>query len=121
MKLKGLKILLVDDEPDLCHLLSWEFEDVGMIVTKSNSATDAIKNLKKNQFDIVLSDVKMPDGDGIELLEFIYKEKITLKAIYLMTGYSDYPVKNLIDIGLTKLFKKPLEVEEFLSDVEALD
>ena len=120
MSLEGLKLLLVDDEADLCQVLSWDFEDVGIQVTTAYGGNEAIDLLKGNQFDVVLSDIKMPNGDGVELLEYIHKNRVEIKGVFLMTGYSDYPVKDLMEMGLNKLFKKPIEVDELLNEFRAL-
>ena len=62
----------------------------------------------------------MPDGDGIELLDYVFQNKIDLKAIYLMTGYSDYPIEKLAEKGMKKLFKKPVDTESILDDIKSL-
>ena len=121
MKLENAKLLIVDDEVDLCQVLSWDFEDQGMDVTLAHGGHKAIDLLKETNFDIVLSDIKMPDGDGIELLDYVYSERIPVKAIYLMTGYSDYPIEKLLEKGMRKLFKKPVETEAIIEDMKNID
>ena len=120
MKLENTKLLIVDDEVDLCQVLSWEFEDNGMIVTQANSGNSAIEILKKEEIDIVLTDIKMPEGDGVELLEYIHKNEIKVKAVYLMTGYSDYPKQKLFESGMRKLFKKPVKTEDIIDDIVSI-
>jgi CheY-like chemotaxis protein len=121
MNVENLRMLIVDDEVDLCQVLSWDFEDAGMIVEQTNGGHKAIEILKNSQFDIVLSDVKMPEGDGIELLEYIYENKIDIKAVYLMTGYSDYPIEKLIAKGMRRLFNKPVETEVMIDDIRSIE
>ena len=121
MNIENLKMLIVDDEVDLCQVLSWDFEDAGIIVEQTNGGHNAIEILKKTKFDIVLTDVKMPEGDGIELLDYIYENKIDLKAVYLMTGYSDYPVEKLLEKGMRKLFGKPVETETIIEDLRSME
>ena len=120
MELAKAKLLIVDDEVDLCQVLSWDFEDYKMEVTLAYSGNQAIELLKNQQFDILLTDIKMPDGDGVELLEYIHSSAVELKAIFLMTGYSDYPVDRLKELGMNKLFKKPVDTEEILSEIKNL-
>lgn len=120
MELAKAKLMIVDDEVDLCQVLSWDFEDYQMDVTLAYSGNQAIELLKKQEYDIVLTDIKMPDGDGVELLEFIHSSQIKLKGIFLMTGYSDYPVDRLKELGMKKLFKKPVDTEEILTEIKNL-
>ncbi len=115
MSLDKRRILIVDDEEDICEVLSWDFVDIGMEVITANSVSEAKRLLKESSFDYVLSDIKMPDGEGVELLDFTRSESINLKGIYLMTGYSDYPEDELRSRGLSGLFKKPLETEKLIS------
>lgn len=117
MNLENMKLLIVDDETDLCEVLSWDFEELGVKVIKANSGNSAIEILNKEKIDIVLTDIKMPEGDGVELLEYIYKNISTIKAVYLMTGYSDYPEQKLTEIGMRKLFKKPVRTEDIIEDI----
>lgn len=120
MKLEELRLLIVDDEVDLCQVLSWDFEDYGITVEQTNGGYKAIEMLKKDKFDVVLTDVKMPEGDGIELLDYIYENKVELKAVYLMTGYSDYPEEKLLEKGMRRLFHKPVETELILEDLRSM-
>lgn len=114
------KILVVDDEVDLCQVLAWDFEDLGLDVTIANGGNEAIETLKNGNFDIVLTDIKMPNGDGLELLDAIRAENVSLKAVYLMTGYSDYPIEKLEEKGMTKLFKKPVDTELIFEEIKKL-
>lgn len=108
---KNQKILIVEDEKELCKILSWDFEDAGFDVIQANGGTEALRILQEENFDIVLSDIKMPKGDGVELLKQINKLNISVKAFFLMTGYADYPEKTLKDFGMTRLLQKPIDTE----------
>ncbi len=110
----GKKILIVDDEKELCKVISWDFEDAGFEVVQANGGVEAFKILQENDFDMVLSDIKMPKGDGVELITNINDKDILLKACFLMTGYADYPEKALKDLGMTKLFQKPIDTEDVI-------
>ena len=117
MNAEKLKILLVDDEQDLCKFAAWDLEDAGFEVTKAHGGLEALDILKKNAFDFLVSDIKMLNGDGVELIRNIQENGFSLKGVYLMTGYADYPEKNLKDLGMTKLFQKPIDIEEVISEI----
>ena len=68
---KSYKILVVDDEPDLRELLADEFEYAGHKPFLASNGKEAYDLCTNEEFDAVISDVRMPGGDGIELLEDI--------------------------------------------------
>lgn len=114
------KLLLVDDEKDLCKVAAWDFEDAGYEVTQAHSGTEAFTLLQKNKYDFLISDIKMPKGDGVELLRSVYEHQIPLKGVFLMTGYADYPEKSLRDLGMTDLFQKPIDIDEVIEILDKL-
>ena len=67
----GLKILIVDDEPDILELIAEEFNHHGHVVSIASSGNEAIEFLKKGKFDFVVSDFKMPNGSGLDILNFV--------------------------------------------------
>ncbi len=62
-------ILVVDDEPNITEILEMALLDEGMEVLKSNSGRDALGILQENDVDVVISDIRMPDLSGVELLQ----------------------------------------------------
>lgn len=105
------RILLVDDEVDLCKVAAWDFEYAGFKVTQANSGQEALELLQKEEFDVLISDIKMPNGDGIDLVKKIKLMDIKLKAIYLMTGFISESESILFSLGVTQLFQKPIDTE----------
>jgi len=68
------KILIVDDEPDMLKLLSMILrEKTPYEITTTNNPTEAVELVKKERFDIVISDLKMPGLDGIEIIDAVKK------------------------------------------------
>lgn len=82
------KILLVDDDPDVLASTSALFSDTGYSVTACSSADEALESIKGNKYDVVLSDIKMPEISGIDLLEQAHKIDSQLPVI-LITAYAD--------------------------------
>jgi CheY-like chemotaxis protein/nitrogen-specific signal transduction histidine kinase len=69
--LNGVRVLLVDDEPDAREVIASALEIRGAIVTPSASAVDALQRLARSEFDVLLADIAMPDKDGYELIREI--------------------------------------------------
>ena len=62
-------ILLVDDEPNILEVLEIVLKDAGMDAYKCTSGRDALRILRERPFDLVISDIRMPDLSGVQLLE----------------------------------------------------
>lgn len=84
------KILIVDDEEKLRNLLSKIISYEGFEVHQAGDCNSAWKKLEQVEFDVVLCDVKLPDGNGIELSKSI-KDKYSLIEIILLTAYGNIP------------------------------
>jgi hypothetical protein len=69
--LDGVRVLLVDDEPDTRELMTSALEMRGAIVTSATSARDALSTLTHGDFDVLLADIAMPDQDGYELIQTV--------------------------------------------------
>jgi PAS domain S-box-containing protein len=69
--LAGLRVLVVDDEPDTLNLLAFTLEQAGAIVTSATSAITALEVFKQGQPDLLLSDIGMPEMDGYMLIQAI--------------------------------------------------
>lgn len=83
-------ILIIDDEPKLRTLLSRIISLEGFNVIQAEDCKSALKKLETNNIDIVLSDVKLPDGSGVELTKVI-KQRHPLVEIILLTAYGNIP------------------------------
>lgn len=83
-------ILIIDDEEKLRTLLARIISLEGFNVTQANGCKSALKKLEQSEFDIVLCDVKLPDGNGVELSKII-KEKHSITEIILLTAYGNIP------------------------------
>lgn len=115
--LAGKSVLVVDDEPGIRKLLEMEFKDFDAEVSLADSGQAAIKLLKEKQFDIVFTDMKMPNGDGMWLISQIHEELDHIPQIYLCSGYNGYSMEEIKELGIIKMFTKPFDFMEVVSDV----
>jgi DNA-binding NtrC family response regulator len=83
------RILVVDDESSIRLLYSHELADEGHEVVTSANAAEAVEKLKKDDFDLILLDIKLKNESGLDLLQRIVKERHNLPVI-LCTAYSCY-------------------------------
>lgn len=83
------KILVVDDESSIRLLYSHELADEGYEVVTSATAAEAVEKLRKDDFDLILLDIKLKNESGLDLLQRIVKERHNLPVI-LCTAFSCY-------------------------------
>ena len=81
------RILVVDDDADTCALIADILEDEGYRVHPCRSAERALEILKQEQFDVILSDIRMPRVTGIDLLLQVRRMKLPT-AVVLITAYA---------------------------------
>ena len=99
MELKDKKILIVDDEAELRNIFTTEFKFYQSQTFEAYNATSAIEILKSEKVDLILSDIRMPGGDGIELLKYVNNNIKPFPYFIMLTGYSD--LKKLYSMHLT--------------------
>ena len=112
------KILIVDDDKDICLLLEKFLAKNDFEPEYELNAEDAINKLKKKEFDLVICDYRLPDSDGIDVLK---KIKIINPdaAVIIITGYSD--VRTAVETlkhGAYDYVTKPLYPDEILVTIE---
>ncbi len=111
----GLHILVVDDDLGVCQSLAELLRHQGCNAVIATSAIDALAETSRQRFDLVVSDVVMPDMDGYDLYMDLKESQPTLPVI-LMTGYlydRDHVIKRSKLAGLATgvLYKKPIDLE----------
>ncbi len=111
-------ILVVDDEIDLCDLFSEELQDFGFKVFSAYGGEQAFEIIKENKINAILSDIKMPEGDGLDLLGKVKSEYGEVLIMLMMTGYADISENELITMGAKALYNKPLDIDIFIEDLK---
>jgi CheY-like chemotaxis protein len=109
--LSGLRILVVDDDPEICQSLKDLLEEERCTVETAASGVIAVEWLDRQEFDVVVSDVVMPDMDGYHLYQTV-KNKMPNLPVVLMTAFNydkDHIIKRSCLDGLQGvIFKKPV-------------
>ena len=105
-------LLIVDDESNLLDFLTLLFEQEGYRVTPASSLAHARDSLAEGEFDLILCDIMMPDGNGMDLLREVQQSERRTSVI-MMTAYTS--TKSAIDamkLGAYDYVSKPFDVEE---------
>jgi putative two-component system response regulator len=111
------RILVVDDEPSICHLVSRLLEKQGYACSICESAFEAIEKINSGAFELVVSDIMMPGMSGIELLAEIKKTHPDI-AFIMLTGVDDHETAvHTLDLGAFGYVIKPFEANELIINV----
>jgi len=110
-------ILLVDDEPDIMEILEIVLAGAGMEVHKAVSAADALDQLRRTEVDVVISDIRMPDMSGVDLLK--EARRLSPGTVFiLITAYASTDTAiEALQHGAFDYLTKPFKMEELLNIV----
>ena len=118
----GVRCLVVDDEPRLRQVLVRLMETDGFICSEAANGIEALEAVQRNAFTLVLSDLRMPRMDGIELLRQL-RARFPDVAVVMITAVADVEVAvSCLAIGAMDYLTKPFHLEEVRARViQALD
>jgi DNA-binding NtrC family response regulator len=112
------KVLLVDDEERFRTTLSKMLKAHGLEVTDLGSGLEALEELKRNSYDVVVLDVRMPEMDGIAVLAEMKKLDPLLEVI-MLTGHANMEAATKIMwLGAYEFLLKPCAVEDLIDKIE---
>ena len=112
------KILLIDDDVNLCQVISYQLKKMGYDVDITNSGREGLEAYRQGNYDIVLTDIQMPDISGIQVLQEIRKQNKEV-VIILITAYGS--VENALEacrMGADDYITKPFGQEQLLFVIE---
>ena len=112
------QILVVDDEHGIRTLLSEVLNIAGFQVTMAADGLDALNQIRKNKFDLVLLDVNLPKVDGFAILEKIRASAPTQPIIMISARIEKDDVTHGLRLGADDYIRKPFSVEELVLRVE---
>ncbi len=113
-----LKVLIVDDEPfivqGLCVLIDWAREGYEIVRTAANGQ-EALEYLEQNQVDLIMTDIRMPEMNGLDLLVNIREKGISDAHCIILSGYQDFNyMQTAIRYDAIDYVLKPVQREELL-------
>ncbi|MDZ8261350.1 response regulator [Nostoc sp. ChiQUE01b] len=121
LNLNGLQALLVDDDKDSREFIAFILEQYGAQVTEADSAHDALSNLGQAKFDLLISDIGMPDMDGYTLIRQIRKQSPDqggeIPAIALTAYAGEIDRQQALAAGFQQHISKPIELEVLIQAI----
>jgi DNA-binding response OmpR family regulator len=117
------KILVIDDEASIAIMLKKMLERAGHAVVIASNGNDGLSLFEKFQPDLLITDIVMPEKEGLELILELRKKKAKLKIIAISGGgrfqYQGY-LTSAQRLGADRVFQKPLELKEFMNCISEL-
>lgn len=122
MKKKDIKILLVDDEPDILEIIGFNLSNEGYQVSTAENGAEGVKKALKEKPHLIILDVMMPEMDGIEACEQIRKhsELDSCVITFLTARGEDYSQVAGFEAGADDYITKPIKPKVLVSKVKAL-
>lgn len=115
-----LSILIVEDDITFSLMLTTWLGKKGFVVRSSSSVSDAKRRLGEEVFDLVISDLRLPDSDGIDLLKWLKSTHPSLPLI-MMTSYAEIQTAvQAMKLGAADYIAKPLNPDELLGKIKEL-
>jgi DNA-binding response OmpR family regulator len=122
-KIKGKRIMVVDDESDLTLFFSMTLEYHGFVVEAFNDPKKALSNFKPDYYDLIILDIKMPEMDGFELYKEIQKIDSKVNVCFLTASelyYEEFREKEYNAIDKDLFIRKPIGNEELIRKIDRL-
>ena len=114
------KILLVEDEEHLLKTIQLNLELESYLVVPATTGIDALKEFRKQSFDLIILDVMLPEMSGFDVCEEIRKENSTVPVLFLTAKASSEDRINGLKLGADDYLTKPFNLEELLLRVQIL-
>jgi two-component system response regulator PilR (NtrC family) len=105
-------VLVVDDEPDLLELLELTLSRMGLDTTRAESVNDALRLLDREPFDLCLTDMRLPDGEGLRVVEYITQKALDVPVAVITAFGSAENAVAALKAGAFDYLSKPVALEQ---------
>ena len=114
------EILIADDERDVRDILRRMLEGIGCNVSLAADGREALRQLREREFDLVISDMLMPEVDGLELILYLRREKPDVKIVAMSGGCNELYLTSARQLGAMRIIEKPFTMQEVITTVSGL-
>ncbi len=124
MHLEGVKVLVVDDDADTCHMLKFALKKHGASVETVTSASEALRALAEEKPEVLIADINMPGEDGYSLIKRVRLlpddrlSSIPAVAVTAMTRAED--TERALSAGFQMHLPKPIDISELVESIARL-
>ena len=120
--MENIKILVVDDEPDILEILSYNLKKEGFKVVTANNGEEGLEMAEREEPTLIILDIMMPQMDGVEVCRILRGKKEFEKTLiaFLTARDEDYSQIAALDVGGDDYITKPIKPRVLMSRVKAL-
>jgi len=104
---QNANILIADDEPDMREIFAAWLRNLGCTVTEVSDGEEALQALARQKFDALVTDVRMPRLNGIQLVRRLHQSGEYIPVIIFVSGFVDLPLPDAYDLGVEAVLAKP--------------
>ncbi len=111
---RGTHVLVIDDEPEMCHICARALQSRGYQVTTTSDSQTVAELLTRDTYDVILTDLKMPGIDGLAVAQLVHDHDPSA-AIVMMTAYASYDhLLQAMQYGISDFVPKPFDLTQLL-------
>ena len=111
--------LVVDDEPDICELLAMTLERMNIETQTCGDITSARQLLQVQAYDLCLTDMRLPDGDGLELVEWMQSNGLETPVAVITAHGNDETAVRALKVGAFDFISKPVDLKSLRKLVDS--
>ncbi|MDH3611484.1 MAG: response regulator [Nitrosopumilus sp.] len=119
-----MKILGIDDNPDIIKYVDLTATGMGHEFSSANNGKDGLKMIQENQYDLVLLDLSMPEFSGIDVIERLIADNIIKNqkiVIFTASSSTDNDFDELIRKGVHSYLAKPIDIDVLMAKITEID
>ncbi len=116
---KNATVLLVDDEPDILELLELALHKMGLEVDKAGNAREALMKLASRRYDMCLTDMRMPDGDGLQVVQHIMRSNLDVPVAVITAHGNMENAITALKAGAFDYLAKPVSLDQLRALVKS--
>lgn len=105
------RVLIVDDDPSILHSYGRGLSKAGFMVAEASSGVDALRQIENSQFDVLISDIKMPEMDGLTLLRRMHEHSAPVQVILMLEAQNNQIAVQAAELGAFQYLVKPIKLE----------
>jgi DNA-binding response OmpR family regulator len=118
----GKRVLIVEDEPDIVELVSYNLKKEGFLTSSARSGSEALKKIRSDRYDLIVLDIMLPEVDGLELCRILKADSALSRIpIIMLTARSEEVDKVVgLELGADDYITKPFSPRELVARVKAV-
>ncbi|HZW25834.1 MAG TPA: sigma-54 dependent transcriptional regulator [Gallionella sp.] len=113
------RVLLVDDEPDILELLELALRKMGLEVDRAGCVKEALERLSKRRYDLCLTDMRMPDGDGLQVVQHIVQRNLDVPVAVITAHGNMENAVTALKAGAFDYLAKPVSLDQLRALVKS--